>query len=55
MTKKYLSLFFLTSIITLGEVNIYGPGGPAPVFKEISEKIMSEKKRKNKFKSGSYG
>lgn len=55
MTKKYLSLFFLTSIIALGEVNIYGPGGPAPVFKEISEKIMSEKKEKINLKVGPTG
>ncbi|MGL4687872.1 MAG: substrate-binding domain-containing protein [Fusobacteriaceae bacterium] len=38
--------FLLISSLSLSDVNIYGPGGPAPVIKEISNKI-SEKESIN--------
>ena len=52
MKKFFMSLFLLSSMVTLGEVNIYGPGGPAPVFKEIIEIIRKDKGQKINLKVG---
>lgn len=43
MKKLILGLFCLSALNAMAVVNIYGPGGPAPVFKEIVENSPNSK------------
>lgn len=43
MKKLIIGLFCLSALTAMAEVNIYGPGGPAPVFKEIVSNVQNNK------------
>ncbi len=54
MKKSYIGLMILSSV-AFGQVNIYGPGGPAPVLNEITKELNKTENKNIILKFGPAG